>query len=347
MLGEAGWAPGAWPELAESFRWGDAWTNRRQAFLEEAGLALTNVFPFRPQGNNIETICGPKAAVGPGYAFPALKLGQYILPEYVHHVERLRQELASARPNLVVCLGNVACWAVLRATNIGSIRGSVAEAQLVPGMKCLATYHPAGVLRNWSWRPIVLADLMKAARQGEFPEIRRPKRAILVNPAFEEAMLWFVTTRMLMDSGHPRRFACDTETAQGQITCISFATSNDSAITIPFVKMKRDSTGHTVPNWENYWEDEWEEYRVWQEIKWFLESGCEIVGQNFIYDLQYLLPCGIFPRRCAHDTMLLHHSIFPEMNKGLGFLGSIYSDEASWKLMRRRRQGEGGEKRDE
>jgi hypothetical protein len=34
--------------------------------------------------------------------------------------------------------------------------------------------------------------------------------------------------------------------------------------------------------------------------------------------------------------MLLHHAIHPEMRKGLGFLGSIYTDEPSWKLMRKR-----------
>jgi hypothetical protein len=35
------------------------------------------------------------------------------------------------------------------------------------------------------------------------------------------------------------------------------------------------------------------------------------------------------------DTMLLHHSMYPELPKSLGFLGSIYTNEAAWKLMRR------------
>jgi len=35
--------------------------------------------------------------------------------------------------------------------------------------------------------------------------------------------------------------------------------------------------------------------------------------------------------------MLLHHALYPELPKGLGFLGSIYTNEASWKLMRRER----------
>jgi hypothetical protein len=32
--------------------------------------------------------------------------------------------------------------------------------------------------------------------------------------------------------------------------------------------------------------------------------------------------------------MLLHHALYPEMQKGLGFLGSIYSNEPAWKLLR-------------
>jgi hypothetical protein len=43
--------------------------------------------------------------------------------------------------------------------------------------------------------------------------------------------------------------------------------------------------------------------------------------------------------------MLLHHSLFPEMLKGLGFLGSIYTNEQSWKLMSRPKADT--EKRDE
>jgi len=33
--------------------------------------------------------------------------------------------------------------------------------------------------------------------------------------------------------------------------------------------------------------------------------------------------------------MLLHHALQPESLKGLGFLGSIYTDESNWKLMRK------------
>ena len=66
-----------------------------------------------------------------------------------------------------------------------------------------------------------------------------------------------------------------------------------------------------------------------------------------MYDLQYLLRLGLRVNAASHDSMLLHHSIFPEMNKGLGFLGSIYSFEPAWKLMRKHRGDDIGVKADE
>ena len=35
------------------------------------------------------------------------------------------------------------------------------------------------------------------------------------------------------------------------------------------------------------------------------------------------------------DTMIMHHCLYEELPKSLGFMGSIYTNEASWKLMRR------------
>ena len=45
------------------------------------------------------------------------------------------------------------------------------------------------------------------------------------------------------------------------------------------------------------------------------------------------------------DTMLLHHALQPESEKSLAFLGSLYTDESAWKLMRQR--GKTTIKRDE
>jgi DNA polymerase I-like protein with 3'-5' exonuclease and polymerase domains len=188
-------------------------------------------------------------------------------------------------------------------------------------------------LRQWAWRPIVVADLMKGAREGLFPEIRRPARRVLVSPTLSEVKAWTAETL----ASPPPFLAPDIETASGQITCIGFARSRGEALVVPF-------WNRTAPGW-SYWPTFQEELEAFQCVKALLESPIPKVWQNGVYDLQYLMKYGVRPARNAEDTMLRHHSQFPELQKGLGFLGSIYTDEASWKLMRRRKADT--EKKDE
>lgn len=330
MLGEA-WGTsgiGAHQSAIKMFRYGNAWIRSREDWLAEVGVAFTNVLNFRPPSNNIEHLCCKKAELPAWYGRKPIRSGHspggnYLRPEYLGEVERLACEIAAAKPTLLVACGNTACWALLRATNIGGIRGSVATADAAfGGGKCLPTYHPAGVLRNWAWRTIVVADLMKAKREGEFAEIRRPRREVTINPTIEQVCEWVEETV----AASPPMLAVDVETGAGQIKCIGFARGVGEALVVPFVDLTRADGC--------YWPRS-AEYFAWCCVKQLLESDIPKVFQNGPYDLQYILPMGIRPSNCTDDTMFLHHSLFPEMLKGLGFLGSIYTDEASWKLMNR------------
>lgn len=346
MLGEA-WpevAPGLHSHATSLHRYGSAWVRSREPWLTAASLALTNVFNFRPENNDLATLTTNKALAGACAGWPALAKGKYLQPQHLPSVERLHRELGSCRPNLVIAFGNTACWALLRATNIGSIRGALAPAQGesqgqpgIAGLKVLPTYHPAGVLRQWAWRPIVVADLMKARREGEFPEIRRPQRQIIINPELSEVSS-FVAGLM---ANPPSTIACDTETSLGLIDTISFASSRDRALACQVGphRVKRGQGYQTI--WPvrrgerrtNYWEPD-EEREFWRLCRTLLESQIPKVFQNGLYDLQYLMKMGIRPQACTEDPMLLHHALFPELQKGLGFLGSIYTSEPAWKLMR-------------
>lgn len=336
LLGEAmpEVAPELHAEICAQHKYGLAWLKSREAWLAEASILMTNVFAFRPStnANKLEAICCKKEDLPPDYTMPTLERGLYVRPEYLSEIDRLLEEIRTVKPNLIVALGNVACWAVLRATNITSIRGAVAigGAEFVD-YKVLPTFHPAMILRQWNWRSIVVADLMKAAREAKFREIRRPQRQIKINPTLNEITALYHTLRTIP----PPYLAVDTETEIGQIKCIGFAFSRNEAFVIPFFDKTRG----------NYWEIEWEEIRAWQFVEKILHLPIPKVWQNGLYDLQYLLRHGIRPRCNQEDTMLLHHSIFPELQKGLGFLGSIYTNEASWKLMRRQKMDT--EKRDE
>lgn len=137
--------------------------------LEQAGIApssvfFTNVFMTRPPNNDIDRFCGKRGDVSKTYSYPALRQGKYILEEHLHELERLKAEIEMVQPDLILPLGNTACWAVLRRTGIGKLRGNVFPCELSSGPSVLPTYHPAAILRQWELRVIAIADLIKAKR---------------------------------------------------------------------------------------------------------------------------------------------------------------------------------------
>lgn len=330
MLGEA--MPDVFPDLhqqtVDMFKYGEAWVASRGAWLAAAGIAFTNVFNFRLPYGQFEQMCCSKKELPNGYDRPAIARALYVRPEFLPEVERLCREVTVSAPNLVICAGNAACWGLLSATNIGSIRGSVAASPVIEGLKCLPTFDPPGVMRQWNWRTVVVNDLMKAQREGEFPEIRRPRRQVLINPTMREINEWANET-LFAPAGKYRQLGCDIETANGQITCIGFSRSRTEALVIPF-------WNKNCRDW-NHWGNLQDELEAWSAVRTLLACPMPKLFQNGMYDLQYILKMGFKPVNCEHDSMLLHHSLFPEMKKGLGFLASIYSDEASWKLMRRKK----------
>jgi uracil-DNA glycosylase len=302
----------------------ERWLSSRDMiyYWEASPLLLTNVLALRPPNNNLDALCVPKAESNPAY--PPLRQGKYLRPDLLPELERLQSEIQEIQPNLILAMGNTACWAVMRSAKISQIRGTAGlgpQGSIAQGLKILPTFHPAAVLRNWALRPIVVADLIKAKLEGGFPDLRRPKRQVLVNPTLAEIEAWL---------GEAQRNASilsvDIETGAGQIKCIGFSWRIDAAMVVSFVDLTKDSG--------NFWEDEGDEARAWSLVRALLALPCPKLFQNGLYDLQYLLHMGLRPRNCLEDTMLLHHSLFPEMQKGLGFLGSIYTSEPAWKLMR-------------
>lgn len=292
--------------------------------LQEAGLArrdcfLTNVLALRPPNNDLSALCCKKAECGEDYPYTHLgKVGQYLAPQFLPELQRLREELETVRPNLVIALGATACWALLGTNGIGSLRGTVAQGSLTP-LKVIPTYHPSAVLRNWAWRPIAIADLMKAKRESAFAEIKRPQRFILVNPTIAECNDW-IAKHIRAES------ACDIETKYGMIEMVGFSADAQNAMVIPFWDRAKGG---------NYWPSANLEKDARNVVRSILENPYVVkIFQNGCFDIQYLMKEGYRPRACMEDTMLYHHALYPEMQKGLGFLGSVYTSEPAWKMMR-------------
>lgn len=286
----------------------------------------TNVFNLHPPGNDIEFFCGPKADALPGY--PPLLKSKFVSQTYAPELDRLAAELLDLNPNLVLCLGNTPLWALAGRSGITKLRGTtLLSTHTALDFKLLPTYHPAYVLRQWESRPIVIADLMKAARESLYPDIRRPHREIWIEPSLEDIELFitkFITRGSLL--------SVDIETAGDRITCIGLAPSPALGIVIPFDDERKPE--------RNYWDTLAAESRCWRLIRTVLQDpGIPKLFQNGLYDITFLWrSMKIKVLGAAEDTMLLHHALQPEMLKGLGFLGSIYTDEGSWKHMRRKEE---------
>lgn len=87
----------------------------------------------------------------------------------------------------------------------------------------------------------------------------------------------------------------------------------------------------------SYWPTAEAEVLAWRFVRRVLSLPMPKYGQNTLYDINFLWTrYGITVENYEDDTMLMHHALQPESLKGLGFLGSVYTNEGSWKLMNRR-----------
>jgi uracil-DNA glycosylase len=290
----------------------------RVAGIERDDCLVTNVFNMRPKGNRIESLCGPRTEGVPG--LPPLAKGKYLLAPYVHHIKRMWKEIEDFSPTVIVAFGNTALWALTGKTGISKYRGSPMQTSC-KRWTVLPTYHPAAVLRTYNLRPIVIADLAKAKRHSFTREFRRPSRQLWLEPSIPDLYRFY--EEYIVPAPE---ISVDIETAAEQITMLSIAPTPTVGLVIPF--WIRDGG-------PNYWTLE-NEVLAWEFVDMVMREK-PVIGQNFMYDAQYFWRCYHIPAlNLRDDTMLLAHAMQPEMEKSLGFLGSIYTDEPAWKWMGRR-----------
>ena len=279
---------------------------------------LTPVFKSRVE---VTAVAGPKPLGIPGMA--SIYKGKYMPASYAEHLQSLYKEINNVNPNLILAVGPTAAWALCNTSGVRNIRGASRQTEAFPGLarryQVLPTYHPDSVLREYSLYPVFLSDLDKARRYSAHPEFSRPSRKIWLKPTLEDLAIF----------GHDYLepaplISIDIETVGDQMNCIGFAPSPSIAIVVPLMS-------HESPN---YWPTAADERAALGWVKHWCETK-PCLFQNGMYDMNRLWRSyGIRCYKMEHDTMLLHHALQPEMQKGLGFLGTIYTDEASWKFMR-------------
>lgn len=299
--------------------------------LEVVGINLDdtyrcNVFSRQPPSNNLAYYCTEDVSdqareLGPIITSPSQ---QWLDKRFTHELDRLHSEIASVGPNLILALGNTATWALGLGTGLSSLRGTIHPCKIADRtFKCLPTFHPSLILRQYSNRSIAISDLSKAAHEQHFPEIQYDNTELWLNPTLED-----LEEFDLLHMAPSSICACDIETRRGQVTCLSFAPNPHYSLAIPF---------WVEAEGPNYWRTSAEELEAWLWAKRWLERADLIkVFQNGLFDLSYLAnpPYSFRPLNCTADTMLMSHSLWSELPKGLGFLGSVFTNFQSWKGMR-------------
>ena len=293
-----------------------------------AGVHLTNVFQRRPgpESNDLTLLQGSKGRHSPDELcldLPPLGNGTYLLAAHRSELTRLSAEIEALRPNLILALGATATWALLRSRTISRIRGAI---DLSSGRKVLPTYHPSAILQGkHEWRPLFQADLLKARLEMDSPDFSQPSRTIYIPQHPSDILTWWEE-----HGRHAPQLSVDIETEKLRwISEVGVASSTTCALWVPF--LLRDGRGYQL-----YWPSAEQETAAWMALRRILCSGTPILGQNFLYDTQYLLTkLRLLPRRFAFDTMIAQHALFPGMDKDLGTLASLYTNSLVWKDLRR------------
>ncbi len=319
MLAQSGFGNETLPyNFTSSVRMMNYWSQYNFIFL--------NVFNERPVNNNIEEFFShPKEKLHLDRKLPPRRFGTsnlYCREEYAYHVYELYKELDRLKPNVIVALGNTALWALRIPPTIGKLRGNVIQSKWG---KVIPTHHPASILRNWSNRTIALLDLNKARRESKSPNISTPERIIWTEPTLKDLYRWWDE-----HGSKSSLLAVDIETVrQTQVAEIGFASSPHMALHIPFVY----KNGGVYKSW---WKDAEEETKAWDFVDMICRSSIPKIGQNVCqYDSYFMLKAlGIPILNIAEDTMTLAHAWQPELEKNLGFLGSLFLEERAWKSIR-------------
>ena len=290
--------------------------------MAEAGMPdrsqifMTNVVPEQPIRNEMHTFFYPTGLARKQHMEPTR--GLYPRPNVMAGVVALKKQLAQVKPDIIIGFGNYTLWALTEDSfsvadheghkvprGIGWWRGSQLfvniDGRQVP---FLPTYHPAAVFKTWPWRYLIKHDLgaRVVKHLGKIEEAWTPPEwNFVTRPGVSVALNWINTMCDIADA-HILDLAVDIETrGRTFISCIGLAASKQSAICIPFTCVDRF----------NYFTEE-EELQVVLALRRLLtHPNVRIIGQNFLYDLQYILPQLFCLPKLSFDTMLMHHVCWP------------------------------------
>lgn len=312
------------------------------ALLSEAGIAygdcfFTNVVNEQPPSNNMfEFFYTTQEAKS---LHMNSTRGLYPHENVLQGLDNLREQIKAIKPKIIIGLGNYTLWGLTNdnfsVTNFavkgrGSFkipsgitqwRGSqLFSSPTFGSIPFLPTYHPAAALRTYPWRYMIKHDLKTRVKlaftYGSSTDLwSEPDYDFTIRPNLDDVISRLHA--MLEKLSHGQlKLSFDIETRDELIACMGIAWSARSAICIPFLCEENEA---------GYWGNE-EEFLIVDLLRKIMSHpNLYLIGQNFLYDIQYIIDQMWVKCKINFDTMVAHHCVWPgggdpndpDSNKGL------------------------------
>ena len=244
-------------------------------------------------------------------------------------------------------LGSGECGAGNGLQRANSLNAGEISGRVYP---VLPIIHPAAILREWGWRAITVHDLRRGARYVQQDPARedehgrrRPLGARvgwepggstfqLHKPTWEQIRSRLTIWRSQLHSGSELWLSVDLETWRRKYISVIGLADSSVELCVPLFsgRPRAGRPGETeVVNYLTLAQ----ECEFFAELKVILEHpNVRIIGQNFIYDTEWLHRYYNIRAIVSFDTMVAHHLLFPGTPKRLDYLASLYcSHYLYWK----------------
>lgn len=242
--------------------------------------------------------------------------------ELQHWAGLLEWELSHLQDaTIIIALGGIALKALFGLDGITSWRGSVLKWAhndafgVRRELDVLLSYNPAMVLREPKWEPIFKFDMHKATRviRGTYKEMKVDG---IINPSPREAIDYISKLR---DEAEPTSY--DIETIAGETACHGLYNGSGRPMCINLRDAKRNLYSTA------------EERAVLLELaRLFADTRIKWITQNGNFDCYWIwYKDRIQPPRIWLDTLLAHHTLYPNLSHNLGFLTAQYTDHPYYK----------------